>query len=149
MNAAREATPDDAEALCQLRCALWPSGSAEEHARDLQDFFSGRAREPLQILVAATSDGLLTGFCEFSIRAYAEGCASDRVGYLEGWYVSPDARQQGVGRVLVAAGEQWAREQGRTEFAFDAAVDNRVSAAAHGALGFSEASLVRCFRKGL
>jgi aminoglycoside 6'-N-acetyltransferase I len=71
------------------------------------------------------------------------------VAYLEGWFVSPEARGTGVGRALIAAAEEWGRLQGCTEFASAAEADNDVSAAAHRAVGFTEAGLVRCFRKDL
>ena len=99
--------------------------------------------------MAESAAGEVVGFCELSIRAYAEGCRSDRVGYLEGWYVAPGERRRGVGRELVAAAERWARDQGCAEFASDAAVDNTASSAAHLALGFSDAGVIRCFRKRL
>ena len=97
----------------------------------------------------AEEEGKLLGFAELSIRPYAEGCLSDRVPFLEGWYVVPEARRRGIGRALVAAAEDWARAQGCTEFASNALVDNELSAAAHHALGFEEVEIVRCFRKSL
>jgi len=132
-----------------MRHALWPEGSADEHAREIEDFFAGRSREPLATLVAQAVPGQLLGFVEISIRTYAEGCTTDRVGYLEGWYVLPEARGQGIGRALVEAAEAWARAQGCTEFASDTEADNEASAAAHQALGFTEVNLIRCFRKDL
>jgi aminoglycoside 6'-N-acetyltransferase I len=86
---------------------------------------------------------------ELSLRAYAEGCLSDNVAYVEGWYVSPDVRGRGVGRALIAAAEDWARREGCTELASDAQLDNAASAAAHHAVGFSEVGQIRCFRKVL
>jgi len=71
------------------------------------------------------------------------------VGYLEGWYVDPEHRRQGVGRALVEESERWARNQDCTEFASDATVDNDTSRLAHLAHGFVEAGLIRCFRKDL
>jgi aminoglycoside 6'-N-acetyltransferase I len=149
MLAIRTARPDDARLWCEMRHALWPEGPAEEHAAEIEDFFTGRSREPLAVLVAEAAPGQLAGFAELSIRPQAEGCTTDRVGYLEGWYVIPEARGQGVGRALVEAAEDWARAQGCTEFASDAEADNERSAAAHRALGFTEAALIRCFRKDL
>ena len=145
----RAARPDDARLWCGMRHALWPEGSAEEHAGEIEEFFAGRAREPLAVLVAESASGQLAGFAELCIRSYAEGCETDRVGFLEGWYVIPEARRQGVGRALVQAAEAWAREQGCTEFASDTEADNERSAIAHRALGFSEVALIRCFRKDL
>jgi aminoglycoside 6'-N-acetyltransferase I len=91
----------------------------------------------------------VVGLAELSIRACAEGCRSNRVLYLEGWFVEPEARGAGVGRALVAAAEDWGRSRGCQEFASDSRLDNETSAAAHRRLGFTEVGLVRCFRKEL
>jgi aminoglycoside 6'-N-acetyltransferase I len=101
------------------------------------------------VLVAEGRDGRLLGFTELSIRPYAEGCRTHRVAYLEGWYVCPEARRQGVGKALVAASEEWGRSQGCTEFASDTQPDNEISSSAHRALGFTDLGLVRCFIKRL
>jgi aminoglycoside 6'-N-acetyltransferase I len=142
----RHAALADTGGLARLRHALWPDGSEAEHRREVERFFAGPQTAP--VLVAEDPSGLV-GFAELSIRAYAEGCESGRVGFLEGWYVAPEARHRGVGRKLVAAAEAWARGAGCTEFASDAEADNAPSAAAHRALGFTEVGLIRCFRKDL
>ena len=136
----------DARTLARLRHALWPEGSEEHHRGELERFLAGPQAAP--VLVAEDRSGVL-GFAELSIRPYAEGCETDRVGFLEGWFVIPEARHRGIGRKLVAAAEAWARSAGCTEFASDAEADNEPSAAAHRALGFSEVGLIRCFRKNL
>src|SRR4029078_10839422 len=86
-------------------------------------------------------------FAELSIRSHAEDCITDRVAYLEGWYVEPSARRTGVCRALVGAAEEWARRQGCSEFGSCALIDNEVSARAHRALGFAQTAEIRCFRK--
>lgn len=101
------------------------------------------------MLLAFDESGSAIGFVELSIRNYAEDCATNRVAYLEGWYVDPQARRQGIGAALVHAAENWGRAQGCTEFGSDALIDNDVSAAAHQALGFTETAQIRCFRKDL
>ena len=131
-----------------MRSELWP-GSKEDHAREIERFFDGQVREPLAVLIATDFSGAAVGFAELSIHPYAEGCTTDRVGYLEGWYVVPEARGRGIGRALVAASEDWARSQGCSEFASDAEVDNEVSIAAHLALGFTDRGAVRLFSKTL
>ncbi len=145
----RPATRRDAAAWLRLRYALWPDASESEHRAEIARFFAGQAREPLAVLLAEDGAGAVLGLAELSIRAGAEGCTSDRVAYLEGWFVVPEARRRGVGRALVAAAEQWGRDRGCTEFGSDTQPDNLVSAAAHRALGFSEVGSVRCFRKAL
>jgi aminoglycoside 6'-N-acetyltransferase I len=143
----RPVRPADAPRWGRLRQALWP-GEPNEHEEEIARFFAGLANEPQAVLVAER-EGEILGFAELSLRVYAEGCSSSPVGYLEGWYVVPEARRQGVGHALVRAAELWAKEKGCTEFASDTELENTVSADAHRALGFEEVEIVRCFRKSL
>jgi len=145
----RAVDPSDAATWLHLRRALWPEGSAALHREEIAQFFAGQAPEPLTVLLAEDGGGHPVGFAELSIRPCAEGCHSNRVAYLEGWFVVPRARRHGVGRALIAAAEAWGRSQGCREFASDAEPDNEIGTAVHGALGFSEVGLVRCFRKEL
>jgi len=131
-----------------MREALWPD-ELGSHAGEIEQFFAGKLSMPLAVLIAVDESRTPVGFAELSIRNYAEDCVTDRVAYLEGWYVVPEARRRGFGRALVAAAEDWARAQGCTEFASDALLENESSAAAHRALGFEEAVQIRCFRKEL
>jgi aminoglycoside 6'-N-acetyltransferase I len=110
--------------------------------------FFATSTTPQAVLLAEVDAGIV-GFAEVSIRPYAEGCQTDRVGYLEGWFVVGDLRGRGIGRRLVAAAEEWARAQGCAEFASDAEAANEASASAHRALGFTDVGLVRCFKKDL
>jgi aminoglycoside 6'-N-acetyltransferase I len=149
----RHVEPHDAEQWLALRVALWPGegDAAEEIAR----FFAEPDRRggllPAAVLVAVDDggSGRIVGFAEVSRRAYAEGCETSPVGYLEGWYVVPQRRRQGVGRALVDAAEAWARAHGCQEFASDTLAGNHASARAHRALGFEEVEVIRCFRKAL
>jgi aminoglycoside 6'-N-acetyltransferase I len=147
--AVRQATPEDAAPWLAMRRALWPETDDEEHADEIERYFRGDVREPAAVLLAEEGDGRAVGFAELSIRPYAEGCRSDRVAYLEGWWVAPAARRRGVGRALVEAACAWGREEGCPELASDAEADNEMSAAAHSALGFEEVGLIRCFRRDL
>jgi aminoglycoside 6'-N-acetyltransferase I len=145
----RAAQARDVQSWGRLRHALWPSEPAAELAAEAEAFFSGALAEPSAVLLAERSDGTLVGFAELSLRSYAEDCSTSPVGFLEGWYVVPEARRRGVGRALVAAAEKWAAEQGCTEFASDTRPENRGSIAAHLALGFEDAGTLRCFRKNI
>lgn len=148
MTKVRQVSPADEMDWLRLRKELWP-GSSDHHTRDIKRFFAGESRDPLVVLVAEDDEKRIVGFAELSIRAYAEGCNSDRVAFLEGWFVAPEARLRGVGGALISASEEWARSQGCSEFASDTELDNRDSAAAHLAIGFTEVGSIRCFRKVL
>jgi aminoglycoside 6'-N-acetyltransferase I len=144
----RPVEPADSTAWERMRQALWPSAEGE-HAAEIAAFFAGTRSDPGEVLMAFDEAGAATGFVELSIRSYAEGCASDRVAYLEGWYVEPGMRRRGVGGALVRAAEEWGRSQGCTELGSDTEIDNTISAVAHRSLGFAEIERIICFRKTL
>src|SRR5258708_5557544 len=122
----------------RLRKMLWDASDEDEHKAEMLDIVE-HADSQL-VLVAELKNGRLGGFLEASIRPFVEDCHSDHVGYLEGWYVEPELRRQGIGRKLVAAAEPWARSRGCGEMASDAEVANETSVAAHTGLGHTEAS---------
>jgi aminoglycoside 6'-N-acetyltransferase I len=133
-----------------MRLALWPECSTEELQAEMELMRSGSStRTAWSAFLAEDGDGRALGMVELSERSSAFGCESDRVAYLEAWYVVPHARKQGVGRALVAWGAEWGRARGCVEYASDAETDNDVSIAAHQALGFEDVGLARCFRKDL
>jgi aminoglycoside 6'-N-acetyltransferase I len=127
----RPVTAADTSEWLRLRHALWPDGSLAQLRQDIDRYFAGDRREPTEVLLALTADAAPVGFAELSIRNIVDGCSTDRVAYLEGWYVVPESRRQGIGRALIHAAEQWALRQGCTEFGSDAEIDNDVSHAAH------------------
>lgn len=145
----RRATPADAAVWARMRHALWPDEDAGSLAAETREYFAARLPMLLEVLLAEDESRRIVGFAELSIRNYAEHCETNRVAYLEAWYVEPDARRRGVGRALVVAAEAWGRTQGCVEFGSDAVIDNDVSAMAHRALGFAETEQIRCFRKVL
>ena len=143
----RVARPADREPLARLRAVLWPESSAGEHARELVSILDGKGfgTMPLIELVAEENAGALVGFAEVGLRSHADGCdVVHAVGYLEGWYVVESHRKKGIGRKLLRAAEEWAREQGCVEMASDALLENEVSQRVHAALGFAEVD--RCVR---
>src|SRR5688500_11005254 len=100
-----------------MRQALWPDYPRSELAAEADEYAAGRTPcgHGSAVFVALRENGSLCGFIELTQRLVADGCATSPVGYIEGWYVDADARQRGVGKALVAAGEAWARENGCRE----------------------------------
>ncbi len=141
-------TGADAAEWLTLRLALWPDTSRQEHRAEIDQILA----EPGETfnIIARDDGGAALGFVEASLRRdYVNGTDTSPVGFLEGIYVVPEARGRGVARALVAATEAWTREQGCTEFASDALLDNADSHAMHRALGFEETERVVFFRKAL
>lgn len=131
-----------------MRDSLWPDESGD-HPREIARYFSTPRTNPLEVLLACLGSGTPIGFVELSIRQYAEGCASDRVAFVEGWFVEPVHRGHGVGAALMAAAEEWGRASECAELASDTPLENDPSIAAHKALGFEEIERLVCFREAL
>ena len=143
----RPLQPDDKAEWLRLRHLLFDDAEYEELAAEV-DQYAGNDRKNA-VFVCEKAEGGLQGMIEVSIRAYAEGCYTGNVGYIEGWYVDVDARRQGIGGALVEAAEAWAIAQGCTEMASDAVLDNLLSQKAHRQLGYTEVERIVCFRKDL
>ena len=150
----RPAHLSDLGQLAPLCEALWPKSSAEEHAQELRQILEGKAASvltmPLIIFVAEANEGTLVGFLEVDLRSHADGCNPSRpVGYIEGWYVTEDHRQCGVGRKQLARAEDWARSHRCVEMASDALIENELSQRAHQALGYEVVDRCVHYRKRL
>ena len=130
-----------------MRRLLWPSTSLVEHENQMGAYLM--RGEGFLSWVADKSDKRLIGFLEASIRDVAEECETRNVGYIEGWYVEPDFRRTGVGRLLINHATQWARAKSCKEMGSDCQLDNEISAKAHLGLGFEETSQLIHFRKRL
>ena len=141
----RPVEPRDAAEWLRMRTALWPG----DHRTEINEYFRAGSSLLAVVLVAERSANALAGFAEIGLRPYAEGCDSSPVPFIEGWYVDDDARRQGIGRELIRAAEQWARDRGYREIASDVEIDNDVSIAAHAALGYEEVTRLVCFRRAL
>ena len=138
---------DDTDWL-SLRIALWPDCPRQQHLEEMATFLRDPARF-VQCIVRAPS-GRGVGFAEASVRTdYVNGTSSSPVAYLEGLYVTPEARGKGVARSLVVAVSEWAIAHGCTELASDTQPENLVSQAVHMQLGFVETERAVFFSKQL
>ncbi len=141
----------DFAALLKMLIALWPDGTTRDHGRLIRSVLAGKPRSilPLTMFVAERDDRLI-GFVEVGLRSHANGCDPVRaVGFIEGWYVAPRARREGVGRALFAAAERWCRRHGCREMASDTWADHRLSVKAHEAMGYAVEGTFVNFKKPL
>lgn len=128
-----------------LRCLLWPDQSPESHQQELEQL-AGETYCGWKIM---GSDQVAIGFAEASIRPFANGCKSQPVGFLEGIWVHPDFRRQGVGRILCEQVEEWIKSKGVDEMGSDSLISNGDSIASHHSWGFEETERVVYFSKKL
>ncbi len=120
----RAATPEDIEAVISLYEWLFaPPGSTPE------SWDPKRAAVALRqaigshdsVVLLADDGGTLIGF----LTAYQD-MHSVRFGYrawVEDFAVDPERRSQGVGKAMLAAARDWARERGATHLELDSALE--------------------------
>lgn len=141
----RLAVADDHPTWEHLRCQLWPDCPVARHQLEVRQLLSSGGQ-----VVLAYIDKEPVGFAEVSIRSdHVEGAQTAPLPYLEGWYVAPPHRSQGVGRALIAAVEQWAHSKGYRELASDAEIENEKSIRLHSLLGFREVGRTAHFMRSL
>lgn len=125
---------------------LWPHDALPELEREL--FLLEESHRGVIFLARQRENWI--GYAQCQLRFdYVEGTGTSPVGYLEGIYVEPAYRRQGVARSLLEACEAWAQTQGCTEFASDTEVSNSESRKFHKNTGFEEAAEIVHFRKKL
>jgi aminoglycoside 6'-N-acetyltransferase I len=135
-----------------MRSALWPEMTEEDNLRETAKLETGKleAEAKAFVRIALNAEEKPAGFAEATLRTdYVNGCETSPVAFLEGIYVEPWARRQGVAKALVAEVERWALGLGCREFASDALLENAESHSMHRGLGFMETERVVYFRKDL
>lgn len=134
------------DAVTNLALKLWPAHEYEQLRQEMGETLS---RQDTAFFLAFDGETPV-GFAQCQLRRdYVEGTESSPVGYLEGIFVAEGYRHQGVARGLLAACEDWAKEQGCTEFASDCELSNTESLRFHLNVGFLEANRIICFTKKL
>lgn len=142
----RKMRKNDILEVTKLALLLWPDHSFA----DLQQEFETFHKLSKMTHFVALEDKQIVGFSQCQIRKdYVEGTNSSPVGYLEGIYVLPQYRHQGLARKLVEACENWSRSKNCEEFASDCELTNQDSFLFHTSVGFEVANRVICFVKKL
>lgn len=90
----REMEAADKPVWTEGRAELWPDQSLEAHQSELEEFLR---RRNFWGFISEASAGAAAGFAEIAIRDYANGCISRPVAFLEGIWVKPQFRRQGIG----------------------------------------------------
>jgi len=130
----------------RLRDAVYSGLDRDFHQQEMEIYYCDRGKT---CLVACNDDGTVCGMMELSLRNVVDGCLSSPVGYIEGIYVEPACRGQGIGRVLMEHAQAWCRAQGCREMATDAELDDEAAQRFHRHMGFEETYRIVEFHKQL
>ncbi len=128
----------DFDSWKELRMKLWPESTEVEHEEEMKIISSGACfdDELEWYVIIAYEEEQVIGFAETSLRESIEQDKGSPIAYLEGWYVSDNFRQRGIGKSLVTQVEKWAHERNCKYVASDVEYDNLVSLKAHKKLAF-------------
>lgn len=91
---------------------------------------------PYEFLYFSSSEELIA-WISLSLRHdYVEGCQNGPTAYLEGIFIIPDYRSQGIGDKLLSFAISWAENRGISQLASDVEFDNQLSQNFHVKYGF-------------
>jgi aminoglycoside 6'-N-acetyltransferase I len=132
------AAKNDLPDWLEMALALWHYESKEDMESLFHTLFVSDTDE---MLIARTDERIAVGFANISIRKeYVEGSSSSPVGYIEGIYVKPEFRKQGVAKKFIELAEDWSRQRGCKELSSDTEVENIESQNFHLNVGFGKPS---------
>ena len=98
----------------------------------------------------ALDDDKAVGVAHGSLRhEYVNGTDDGTKGYLEGIYVSPQYRKQGIAEGLIHTAERWMAQHGCRQMASDCHIDNTDSYHFHCKIGFTETERCIFFVKAI
>jgi len=130
--------------LTKMVIKLWPNCNYEEEFDNCVKI----TKSINQNIFIVKADDEYIGFIQLSLRTdYVEGTTSTPVVYVEGLYVEPLYRKQGVANRLVKKAEGWGLERNCAEIASDAELNNTNSIGFHKLIGFKKVNRVVCFSK--
>jgi len=132
-------TKENEDAWAELCVALWPDLTVDSV---LKMNHEGLFKNEFLYLDGDEA----VAFLSLSLRSdYVEGSNSSPVGYIEGLYVKPEFRRQGIAEKMIIHAKEWSRNYGCSELASDVELDNKVSQAFHTGVGFTEANRLVCY----
>ncbi len=139
-------TEADHPVWAKMRARLWPEGSPEAHLRALKILAFRHGRHFGWLAHAPTGEPF--GFAEATILDFTDGSCPQPAPFLDGLWVEPAHRRQGVGRALIRRISEHFAVKGFSEICSDAEMSNHAAHLAH-AGGFAETERVVDFRKPL
>lgn len=122
----------------EMRIALWPDATVEEHEEEIEIILSGRTFEDEEgwKVYFVLENSQVIGFAELSIRSQLGGLIKEPLGYLEGWYIKEAFRQQGYGKALIQHAEKWFQSKDYKVMGSDVEFHNKISIKAHEKMGY-------------
>ena len=131
----------------QMRRIYWPDSTENKLQQEMTAIFENAKYNQVYVCEIETHD--IVAFIEISFRQRMRGCAVSPVAYIEGLYVEPNYRMQGIAKALVTEAENWAKRCGCKEIALDVSLENATNRLFQDKLGFVEADRIITYKKKL
>lgn len=142
-----EANENHINDLTQLALLLWNDNNLEELKDEMLQLL-GSVNDKVYLFLSEHNH--YVGFIHISLRTdYVEASNSSPVAYVEGIYVLPEYRRQGISKKLMFAGENWGKSSGCTQIASDIEQGNESSYDFHLSVGFKESNRIITFIKDI
>jgi len=142
----REITSKDLQKWIELRCALWPMHTKDEIESECKSLIKIKN---YKTWFYCNENGDVLGFIEATIKNSAVGCKTDKIGYIEAWYVLPEFQRQKIGPKLMNHAEKWAKSMSCKEMASDTTSEFPNSIIAHKSSGYEDCLNITHFSKKL
>jgi aminoglycoside 6'-N-acetyltransferase I len=140
-------TQNDFKEWLDLALTLWSDYSIAQMQVILTNILDSPREDGF--IVRDNNEGAIA-FMNLSLRSdYVPGATHSPVAYVEGIYVRDEYRKQGIGASLIKSAQEWALEQGCSELASDALIDNTASHEFHAKIGFQEVERTVFFIKSI
>gem|GEM_PF-960755 len=139
----RRAAAADIETVTDLFALLYLKSKTKikAHRAELRTEIEGQLTNANDTIFVAHKGEIAIGAAHVSLRReYVEGTDGGAVGYLEGIFVLPEYRLNGIARSLLGECRKWAVQNECEAFASDCEIDNELSYRFHMKTGFEEAS---------
>lgn len=138
----RRAQAADVEAWVELRRALWPDSDLDSLPDEARAVLA--SDDQACFLLVDPADRPL-GFAEVAVHPGTDGPYA----HVEGWYVLPEFRGRGYGRLLMHEVEQWSLHRAIRHLTSDTDPSYPLSPAAHARAGFRKISEFTIFVREL
>jgi GNAT superfamily N-acetyltransferase len=140
--AIREMTRDDIEAIMPLMIQLGYEVNIDELGRRFGTVISTAGHH----LLVCEQEGHILGFCHMFARPALE---KPPEAIVQSLVVDVEARSDGVGRALIGAVENWAKQQGLASVSLSSQVDREDAHAFYDSLGYERVATSSLLRKRL
>ncbi len=114
--------------------------AVDKHAEDVAEMIVNRTKAGHGFLVACDDDGAILGFATYAQFRGGIGYARTMEHSI---ILAPEARGKGLGRALLTAIEQHAREEGAHQILAGVSSENADGIKFHLAMGYDEAARIR------